>query len=85
MLGHRWSVRAFRLGAMLCVTFGASACTTPPPPAPMPASADPYASVPASRYRSVTAGAESFRPVESKPWQNPGPTAAPPDKRGTGQ
>lgn len=40
---------------------------------------DPSVSVPAVRYRSVTAGTADYRPVEPKPWldQNKGVTSRP--------
>jgi hypothetical protein len=69
MLGHRWSVSACRVGALLCMALGIAACA--PLPAPWPAAAaDPTAPAPPSRYRSVTAAAESFRPVEAKQWRD---------------
>lgn len=78
MLGRLGSARAFRLGMVLCLALGGAACTTTPPLASVVASADPAARVPAVRYHSVTAGAQTFAPVEPRPWQDLNRKAAPP-------
>ena len=70
MLAHRWSVRAVLLGTVLCVALGVAACMAPPAPAPIAAAANPHVPVPVGQYRSVTAGAESFRQVEAKSWRD---------------
>jgi len=49
------------------------------PPALARDPADPGASVPAARYKPVTAGTKTFRPVEPLPWGDVNRRVTPPD------
>jgi len=85
MLRHRWSARTFQFGTWLCLALGAAACTAATPPPPSVAPTDPHARVPASRYRPVTAGTQTFQPVDPLPWQDLNRKVAPPPPNTKGQ
>jgi len=81
---HRWLAPAFRLGTMVVLAFGISACSAPPPASSLVAAADPGVRVPATRYRSVMT-TQTLRPVEPQPWQDLNRKVAPPPPNPKGQ
>ena len=81
---HRWLAPAFRLGTMVVLAFGISACSAPPPASSLVAAADPGVRVPATRYRSVMT-TQTLRLVEPQPWQDLNRNVAPPPPNPKGQ
>ena len=81
---HRWLAPAFRLGTMVVLAFGISACSAPPPASSLVAAADPGVRVPATRYRSVMT-TQTLRLVEPQPWQDLNRKVAPPPPNPKGQ
>lgn len=58
-----------KLPFLAAIGLALGACTVSAVPDHLARPADPNARVPAIGYRSVTAGAATFRPVEPKDWR----------------
>lgn len=62
-------MRLAKLPSLAVIGLALGACTVSAVPDHLARPADPNARVPAVGYRSVTAGAATFRPAEPKDWR----------------